>query len=182
MGKYIRVRVYFKDELLQDTSFKPAEVVLGRSSDCQLILDNAGVSRHHAQLRLDQTQLTVLDLKSGNGTFLNGQQIEESPITATDTLVIGKFTLKVDTTDTPPTSATTSESAISSDVNQTVSLRPDERQQILEGTTKRQPTPAVTTPSHASSDEGESHTSPWMMFVAGLATGIVLCAVVGGLL
>ena len=47
---------------------------LGRGSDADIVLDDTGVSRRHAELRVDtssgRTVLSVLDLGSTNGTFV----------------------------------------------------------------------------------------------------------------
>jgi serine phosphatase RsbU (regulator of sigma subunit) len=52
-------------------------LLMGRSPECGLVLDTGAVSRHHAQvLRHDQTFL-IEDLKSRNGTYVNGNRITE---------------------------------------------------------------------------------------------------------
>ncbi|MEM6655163.1 MAG: FHA domain-containing protein, partial [Planctomycetota bacterium] len=49
--------------------------VIGRSSDCDVPLDVAAVSRRHAAVLLDAGQFFVEDLGSRNGTILNGHVI-----------------------------------------------------------------------------------------------------------
>lgn len=49
--------------------------VLGRHPDCSIVLDQGAVSRQHAQIRLVNGDYWVEDLKSRNGTFLNGQPV-----------------------------------------------------------------------------------------------------------
>ncbi|MCB1844870.1 MAG: FHA domain-containing protein [Halioglobus sp.] len=51
-------------------------VELGRSLDCALAIVSPHVSRHHARLEVDGHQLFVEDLKSANGTVVNGKPIE----------------------------------------------------------------------------------------------------------
>lgn len=50
-------------------------VVLGRHPSCQIVLDNASVSRQHAQIVEDQGLFVVEDLRSRNGTQVNRQSI-----------------------------------------------------------------------------------------------------------
>lgn len=56
----------------------PAEtsVLVGRASDCDLQLQDTFVSSHHARLRATAEGLTIQDLGSTNGTFVNGAEIE----------------------------------------------------------------------------------------------------------
>jgi adenylate cyclase len=52
------------------------EVALGRELDNQLVLkEDARVSRHHAQLRKRANEVFIIDLGSGNGTYVNNQRI-----------------------------------------------------------------------------------------------------------
>jgi thermitase len=53
-----------------------AEVLIGRESDCVIqILGDGTVSRHHAVVRNDGRQITVADVGSTHGTYLNGQHV-----------------------------------------------------------------------------------------------------------
>lgn len=54
------------------------DVVLGRSNECDITLGVAHLSRRHARLRLVDKQLEVEDLRSSNGTFVNGTKVEKS--------------------------------------------------------------------------------------------------------
>lgn len=49
--------------------------VLGRHPDCDVVLDVAAVSRHHAKIIHDTGRYFIEDLGSRNGTFINGQMI-----------------------------------------------------------------------------------------------------------
>lgn len=51
--------------------------VLGRHPDCDIVLDVGAVSRQHAQIVQVQGEYFVEDLKSRNGTFVNGQAIRD---------------------------------------------------------------------------------------------------------
>jgi predicted component of type VI protein secretion system len=49
---------------------------LGRSRDCDVILDDANVSRHHAEIRPSGGSWTVRDLGSTNGVKVNGRRVD----------------------------------------------------------------------------------------------------------
>ncbi len=51
---------------------------IGRSPECELILDSHEVSRHHARLESVAGVFTVYDHGSANGTFVNGRRVRKS--------------------------------------------------------------------------------------------------------
>lgn len=51
------------------------ELVVGRTSQCDLVIAHASVSRMHARIFRDGTRVFVEDLGSGNGTYLDGEKI-----------------------------------------------------------------------------------------------------------
>src|SRR5690606_30727816 len=59
---------------------------VGRSSDCDISLSAAHLSRRHAQLQVVDGLLFVKDLGSANGTFLNGKQVAEARVKRGDEL------------------------------------------------------------------------------------------------
>lgn len=52
--------------------------VVGRDPACDLTIDSNLLSRRHAELIIEDDHLKVIDLDSANGTFLNGEEIEEA--------------------------------------------------------------------------------------------------------
>ncbi len=57
----------------------PAGGTIGRSRDCDIVLDDNGVSRCHAEIRPGPDGWTVEDLGSTNGVLVNGRSIRRSP-------------------------------------------------------------------------------------------------------
>ena len=69
-------------------------VRIGRASDCDLILDRPGVSRHHAELlRIDATSYELRDLGSTNGTFVNGIPFQAASVGDGDEIRLGAHPL-----------------------------------------------------------------------------------------
>jgi len=64
--------------------------VVGRSHECDVVLEDAGISRRHAEIRPRAEGWTVADLGSTNGVLLNGRPVrDEQPLHAGDKLELG---------------------------------------------------------------------------------------------
>lgn len=71
------------------------ETLIGRHPDCAIQLDSNAVSRRHARVVCVDDQFLIEDLGSGNGTFLNGQQIDApSPLNHQDRIKLGPVLLR----------------------------------------------------------------------------------------
>ncbi len=74
----------------------PALTNIGRSQDNQIVLDDPGISRHHAQLQWTGSMLMITDLGSNNGTMVNGLRIQPNvpvPLREGDNISIGSFNM-----------------------------------------------------------------------------------------
>ncbi len=71
---------------------------IGRRQDCDFCLPLSMVSRKHCEISLNADHVSIRDLASRNGTFLNGQRIEETRAKAGDILQVGpvSFVIQVD--------------------------------------------------------------------------------------
>jgi ABC transport system ATP-binding/permease protein len=69
--------------------------VLGRDPAAEIHLDSPIVSRLHARLSRHGEAVTVEDLDSANGTYLNGRRVARSEVAPGDLLVVGPFQLVV---------------------------------------------------------------------------------------
>ena len=87
-----------KDRTTQSFPLPSAVVFIGRRQDCDLCIPMSMVSRRHCEIYSEYGKVTVRDLKSRNGTFVNGESIEEIQVKAGDTLNIGqvKFIFQID--------------------------------------------------------------------------------------
>jgi pSer/pThr/pTyr-binding forkhead associated (FHA) protein len=66
----------------------------GRHEESDLLLDDVSVSRHHAIFtRTASRRITLRDLNSLNGTYVNGTRVEETTLHSADEVQIGKFKL-----------------------------------------------------------------------------------------
>jgi pSer/pThr/pTyr-binding forkhead associated (FHA) protein len=86
-----------------ELTFDKAEVRLGRTADNDIVVKDPAASRSHARVYLEGDAYLVEDLKSGNGTKLNGVKLTTpSPIKTGDTITIGDTVYTFTTTLTTP--------------------------------------------------------------------------------
>ena len=68
-------------------------LVIGRSRDCDITVEDANVSRRHAEIRTEDGAYWLIDLGSTNGVELNGKRIERERLGHGDSFVVGKTKL-----------------------------------------------------------------------------------------
>ncbi|HXN55719.1 MAG TPA: DUF4388 domain-containing protein [Myxococcales bacterium] len=71
------------------------EVVVGRSSELDMVLVEDMVSRKHAKITLAPGQISIADLGSTNGTFVNGEKVKRAVLKEGDRILIGTSILKL---------------------------------------------------------------------------------------
>jgi len=92
-GSYLACREEADDEI-QVFPLEAGWTRIGRSVTADVRLDDPSVSRRHALIVSEQPDaLRVLDDRSLNGVFLNGDLIEWSRIADGDELAIGRYRL-----------------------------------------------------------------------------------------
>jgi len=68
-------------------------ITAGRHPDSDIFLDDVTVSRRHVEVTRTPQGYRVRDVGSLNGTYLNRERIEESPLASGDEVQVGKFKL-----------------------------------------------------------------------------------------
>ena len=71
------------------------EIVVGRSSELDMVLVEDMVSRRHAKLTVTGDQIFIQDLGSTNGTFVNGEKIKRARLQEGDRILIGTSIIKL---------------------------------------------------------------------------------------
>ena len=66
------------------------QTTIGRASTNDVVLDSMQVSRHHALVTVDGPSVTLSDLGSRNGVFVNGRRVSESRLHHGDEVRIGR--------------------------------------------------------------------------------------------
>jgi hypothetical protein len=74
-------------------------VMVGRGSDCDVRIDDPGVSRRHAEFRVlgegTDADVVVVDLHSTNGTLVDGQRVAQAPVRSGTQVRLGSTTITV---------------------------------------------------------------------------------------
>src|SRR2546429_8736003 len=68
---------------------------VGRAPRADFIVDAALVSRLHCRITASDEKIEVVDLKSTNGTYVNGKRVRRAELKAGDRLRVGRIELLV---------------------------------------------------------------------------------------
>lgn len=74
---------------------KGREIVIGRSSELDMVLIEDMVSRRHASIGLSGDEISIADVGSTNGTFVNGEKIKKARLKEGDRILIGTSIIKL---------------------------------------------------------------------------------------
>jgi hypothetical protein len=85
------------------------EILVGRSSDLDMVLVEDMVSRKHAKITVTEDQIFIQDLGSTNGSFVNGEKIRRARLKEGDRILIGTSIIKVVAVDPAGAEASTEE-------------------------------------------------------------------------
>jgi pSer/pThr/pTyr-binding forkhead associated (FHA) protein len=85
--------VKFEDKIIEKFITEKKRITIGRTPDNDIVLDNRGVSRRHAQIEFSENQAVIIDNESLNGTFVNSRRVSEEILKDSDTINIGKYSL-----------------------------------------------------------------------------------------
>jgi len=75
----------------QRYSLNAPSIVLGRSSEADILIEDTGVSRRHLEIRTNNGVTSAVDLGSTNGSYVNGQKVSGSTeLTDGSTITMGR--------------------------------------------------------------------------------------------
>src|SRR6185437_12644750 len=72
-----------------------AALVVGRAPTSDIPVIDPTISRRHAEVELTESGVTVRDLGSSNGTFLNGTRVHTAVVNPGDLLTFGKVAFRL---------------------------------------------------------------------------------------
>jgi pSer/pThr/pTyr-binding forkhead associated (FHA) protein len=77
------------------------QIVIGRGSTCDIVLDEVQISRNHAAIRCDGKHFTVQDLGSQNGIVIDGKRVDRGELAFGAQFMVGRTTLVLLKPDAP---------------------------------------------------------------------------------
>lgn len=95
----VKLLVMLADGTRREIPLDLGTYVIGRKTDASLRVPLASVSREHAELVVEQARVSIRDLGSSNGTYLNNKRVSATDLQAGDVLGIGpacKFVVEID--------------------------------------------------------------------------------------
>ena len=88
------MRIYLNDVLMDQAELNKDKMTIGRSDDSDIVLDNAGVSSHHALIQKEAGGYVIADNDSSNGIFVNGDKVDQHRLEYRDEIQIYNYVLK----------------------------------------------------------------------------------------
>lgn len=91
----LELRVTLGGRTLSRHRFGKTPIKIGRGIDNDVVIDNLGISRHHAEVFRKRGFYVLRDLSSDNGTFVNGRRVTIHALNNQDEITINKYTIFV---------------------------------------------------------------------------------------
>ncbi len=147
----------------------PGRLVIGRGNDCDLVLDEAEMSRRHAMVEATPAGIWLRDLGSSNGTYVNGVQVRDAVLFTGDQLAFdrNRFLIEAPGTATRPAGLDVAEiggDKVPVEVTQTM--------QAIRSEATRSDASSATIDTVAAEKQG----SPWLLIVVGALIAIGVAA------
>jgi len=87
--------VTFGSNVLESRRIDKEEISIGREDTNDIVLNNPSISRRHSVIRVSDGIVSIKDLGSVNGTFINNVKMDEAVLDIGDEIVVGKYMIKL---------------------------------------------------------------------------------------
>jgi len=92
----LTLKVYRGEDLLRTEQFARDIIKIGRLSSAHLCLEDDRVSRIHAVIEVAHGAMSIIDMGSAEGTFVNGKRVSRGPLKAGDEIALGGLRILVE--------------------------------------------------------------------------------------
>lgn len=90
MGKLV---IKFQGRQIGEVGLKLGDTRIGRKPECDIVLNDAGVSGEHAVIKTVGLKSTIQDLDSTNGTFVENKRVKQHELRHNETIIMGEHSL-----------------------------------------------------------------------------------------
>ncbi|MCB0357903.1 MAG: FHA domain-containing protein, partial [Bdellovibrionales bacterium] len=94
MSQLFVLRVFKSGELVEVKQFDTEQIVIGRSGDAQLTIDDSSISPLHCVIENREGKYFVSDLGSETGTYINNEKVLEVELQSGQELQLGNFVIQ----------------------------------------------------------------------------------------
>lgn len=88
------IRIYNGGKLIRELELTAPKLTIGRTQDNDIVLNESGVSRHHAVITKSEKGVFIEDTGSRNGVFLNKKPIQREKLSFWDEIQIHNYIIK----------------------------------------------------------------------------------------
>lgn len=86
-----KITITMDGAVIREVEITKTRTALGRRPYNDVVIENLAVSGEHAALHLQGSEVSIEDLNSTNGTFVNGKVVKKQALQFGDTIEIGKY-------------------------------------------------------------------------------------------
>ena len=90
----VRLILMFEEQVIQEFPFHEDSITIGRKNSNSIVIKHFAVSRFHARIDKSGSDFVIKDLKSTNGTIVNGNKMVSHTLSHGDTIEIGKHVIR----------------------------------------------------------------------------------------
>jgi pSer/pThr/pTyr-binding forkhead associated (FHA) protein len=91
----LTILLKFNDKILKTIEYDKNEIMIGRNTENDIVIENLAVSKLHAKIVKQDGAYYIEDLNSTNGTYLNKIRITKMELKNNDIIIIGKHSLEI---------------------------------------------------------------------------------------
>jgi len=92
----LTLKVYRGEDLLRTEQFARDIIKIGRLSSAHLCLEDDRISRIHAVIEVAHGSVSIIDMGSAEGTFVNGKRVSRGPLRGGDEIALGGLRILVE--------------------------------------------------------------------------------------
>lgn len=89
-SQHCHLLVRFTEDEVREQRLRRGHTLIGRSKICDVRIDSTVISRQHALISYHDGGATLVDLGSTNGTFVDGERIQEHELQPGETIIVGE--------------------------------------------------------------------------------------------